>query len=114
MVGTKHRMSDATINVPGWHLDPAPTPEEAASAIAERDAALSGWRQAGATFEHAHPQPPVKWGNHEQARAWERARDEARSEATERLDRARTRVRRHICLAKTSEHTIKRAKAGDR
>ena len=90
--------SRSRVAIPHWYRHPAPGADDFRAAEIECHAALAAWQAAGCAFDRADPPLPVLWSNFGQAAARAKRRDRAIRHERRRLDVARERVRRMICL----------------
>ena len=86
------------VAIPHWYGHPPPSADDFRAAELERDAALAAWQAAGAAFDLAEPSLPVLWSNIAEAQARAKRRDLAIRHEWRRLQVARERVGRMICL----------------
>ena len=86
------------VAIPHWYGRPAPGADDFRDAEIERDAALAAWQAAGPAFDRADPPLPVFWRYMAEAAARAKRRDRAIRHERRRLEVARERVRRMICL----------------
>ncbi len=90
--------SRSHVAIPHWYGHPAPGADDFRAAEIERDAALAEWQAVGAAFDRADPPLPILWSNIAEAAARAKRCDHAIRHERRRLEVARERVRRMICL----------------
>ncbi|MCY4479498.1 MAG: hypothetical protein OXB97_06360 [Rhodospirillales bacterium] len=90
--------SRSHVAIPHWYGQPTPGADDFRAAEIERNAALVAWQAAGAAFDRADPPLPLLWSNIAEAAARTKRRGRAIRHEQRRLEVARERVRRMICL----------------